>query len=643
MVNGLKNKDFFKAWNGHCDPEKAVGVLNSYSQNKMDLSDVNRIMELYQVKLFFDVIKDVSLWDCEKYNFYKKLSQKSMNDVQLFYNKITEMNIIEIYSNCYHLYHDDFWKLIFLFRTYEKIQREHFVEIMKQMNVSLHQLLKSKNFVSYFDLELTDFFKISKYSAELLVDYYLEKHIEPLDIILPKSLTSEIKYQIISDYIDSEDANANVLKYIMYGRNTKEFPLDDKIRYRAQKRFNKIYESVRFKGSCYKEKIQIWFDSNLPDRSLQMKGQDIIAEYNIDWIRNNLDYQTLLSNFVYLFGYTDYQMRCSLVSLHSQMGIIESTLTAEGNTMYKYGYSFALLNELANIQMLAYISILEKENIYIEDMIKWFFEDYLKSEFEVEGFKVAVPVHTDSILCKHERIASVMDGIIKQFKMFREEGMIDRGLFEMSSGSTRFKDIPSFIKNKYAYCNSKDLMREMYDVFSNQSMLYYTERTKANYTTFFDLIVNEKIEMKDIEEYQIEEIEWLIKRATIKLVNNVIHFNDERVKVLSELYHKEVICLQYHKSDEIKKLINEGEIVTGSTLLSHVESQYFDYNLNKSDFTNGPELRNKYIHDTGPLDVNEQQRDYIILLKLMIILIIKINEEFCLRYNFSNGEIDFYD
>ena len=69
----------------------------------------------------------------------------------------------------------------------------------------------------------------------------------------------------------------------------------------------------------------------------------------------------------------------------------------------------------------------------------------------------------------------------------------------------------------------------------------------------------------------------------------------------------------------------------------------FDYYLNKSEFTNGLDLRNKYIHDTGSLDENIQRQDYTVLLKLMIILIIKINEEFCLRDQLKRGKGDFYE
>ena len=53
--------------------------------------------------------------------------------------------------------------------------------------------------------------------------------------------------------------------------------------------------------------------------------------------------------------------------------------------------------------------------------------------------------------------------------------------------------------------------------------------------------------------------------------------------------------------------------------------------LNKSEFSNGLDLRNKYSHDTHSMNEKVQIQDYLELLKIMTLVIIKINEEFCLR------------
>lgn len=42
-------------------------------------------------------------------------------------------------------------------------------------------------------------------------------------------------------------------------------------------------------------------------------------------------------------------------------------------------------------------------------------------------------------------------------------------------------------------------------------------------------------------------------------------------------------------------------------------------------------LRNKYAHSTYPENEKIQVMDYIVLLKIMILVVTKINEEFCLK------------
>ncbi len=47
------------------------------------------------------------------------------------------------------------------------------------------------------------------------------------------------------------------------------------------------------------------------------------------------------------------------------------------------------------------------------------------------------------------------------------------------------------------------------------------------------------------------------------------------------------------------------------------------------------DLRNKYIYDTCSLNENIQLKDYMELLKIMVLIMIKINEEFCLKERHS--------
>ena len=70
--------------------------------------------------------------------------------------------------------------------------------------------------------------------------------------------------------------------------------------------------------------------------------------------------------------------------------------------------------------------------------------------------------------------------------------------------------------------------------------------------------------------------------------------------------------------------------------------QMFDYLLNNSEFSDGKAIRNRYIHDSIIKDEKTMNADYYTLLKVMIILVIKINDDCCLNDRIK-VEGDFYE
>ena len=81
----------------------------------------------------------------------------------------------------------------------------------------------------------------------------------------------------------------------------------------------------------------------------------------------------------------------------------------------------------------------------------------------------------------------------------------------------------------------------------------------------------------------------------------------------------------------IDEMLSKGELIAEKMLFTRQEQNYFDYMLNVHQFINGPEIRNRYVHGNYPLDVAQQHKDYLELLKIMVVIVIKINEEFCLK------------
>ncbi|MFR2105229.1 MAG: hypothetical protein ACLS4R_11250, partial [Roseburia inulinivorans] len=82
---------------------------------------------------------------------------------------------------------------------------------------------------------------------------------------------------------------------------------------------------------------------------------------------------------------------------------------------------------------------------------------------------------------------------------------------------------------------------------------------------------------------------------------------------------------------DAENALKNNKLLVENTLFSRPEQDYLDYLLNKHKFSNGLDLRNKYSHSTNSLDEKVHRDDYMRFLIVMAIIIIKINEEFCLK------------
>ena len=127
----------------------------------------------------------------------------------------------------------------------------------------------------------------------------------------------------------------------------------------------------------------------------------------------------------------------------------------------------------------------------------------------------------------------------------------------------------------------------------------------------------------------------LISRGVVYTADDGrLRINQKRAVVLKDLFANEVICPAYYGpilKSQVEEMVSAEDIRYENTLFSKPEQDYLNYVLNKSEFSNGLDLRNRYSHDTCSLDEKTQSQDYLELLKIMVFIIIKINEEFCIN------------
>ena len=76
-------------------------------------------------------------------------------------------------------------------------------------------------------------------------------------------------------------------------------------------------------------------------------------------------------------------------------------------------------------------------------------------------------------------------------------------------------------------------------------------------------------------------------------------------------------------------MASENIILFGSSLFSKPEQAYFNYFLNKSEFTNGLDLRNSYLHGTqaNPNETHTHEYAYFTYMKLLVLTMLKMDDD----------------
>lgn len=615
--------------------KKVETLLETFNANEPAV-DINQCLEMYNGKKYIDVELRMAYWTDETFRSYKEKCKRIPAMIGKFLRTVDGTNLLQLYEKINGLYRDDFWELICEYKLHERIGEDALDELLTQHPSALWCMLRQKKLVLVHGEILSKYLETNPHTAERLIDHYLAKHDEHQRMsYFPREFAQEKRDQCLQRYVEADEVHLNYLELLWQAQSTGEFPVSDKLRLKAKKRHEAELEKWFSENRGVPYGVKIGFGSR-PDYSTDESFDDRIyhAVYSREWLTENLDYPTLLNNFIYLFGYVDRCFRCSFVSLKSKNGVFERVLGVKGCKDYPKGIAFDMVRMCTASQMQAYTQELERQDIQLENVFQWFFETYLKEEFGAVGFSYNPPSVNTTPEEKCKLLASAIDGVLKQYRLFCEDGYVDRELLEISSGHVVFSELKSLIEKKYAYSNSDDLLYEQHMLYSDQSLVMYTEKTESRYAELPKMLLAEDMLLGDFYEYQQRDIQWLIERGTvIQNTTGKLTINREKAAILRDLFMNEVICPSYYNGLNacLKTMVESGDMIYECTLFSRPEQAYLNYVLNKSEYSNGLDLRNKYSHDTCPQKKGVQVHDYAEFLKIMVLIIIKINEEFCLR------------
>lgn len=603
-------------------------------------SDTEDILELFNVQQYLENKTFPRSYDeAAKADAVAKIP-KIKGAIGRHFSKINDSNFSQMVEGVNWQFLDDFIELLGRHKVFERCDAKIVLPALTDARIHVGQMLAHKNLVDAYDSDIADLLRSSPSNAELIIRKHLKKDSKN-KTHTPHAFSTEQSRQLIENYIDSEDANPNFVRLVRDARIDSAIGLDAKLKLRAQRRHAEVTKKLFDENQGIKTGYGVGFSEDQEEPVLaevdKTDGRSVNYTYGVAWLGQTLNQPDILNNFMHLFDFCDRQVLLTMPSYRAQMGTLEGLFGARGKDDYVVSGAFTMVDALTLMRVRGYTQYLESEEIYIENVIQWFFESYLSDEFGAENFSFAPSNQGASYLSRARHLFAEMESVANQFAMFATEGKLDRELLSISGDQVRFKMIGSLLSEKYAYlANSSPLIGIIFQLFSDQSQIHYiSESLKAR--SAVELLAENQVTYENFHPHQTQVVDFLIANDVIENTGTRLQItNYALLNVLYSLHEKEAVSVQHLSAagqNEIKKMVSKDWVTIESTLLTNPEAAYFNYFLNAFEFGNGPQLRNKYLHGTQAYGAteNEHATAYTRGLRLLIALVIKMNDDFCLH------------
>ena len=602
-------------------------ILDSFDEN-IAYEDINDILELASIRLYIKNELFLRTWDEEKINLYKNTVDKFPAIIARFLNNWIGSNFSAGYDSIEYEYREIFWTSIADFGCFKSLAKDDFATWLKNNEHELYDILKHEKLVSRFSAELLPVIKKSKIAAELLIEYSL---FNPQNLICwPKAMSDSDKRQMVVDYISNENINVNYLVKIQDSSRNAEPKIDNEIRLMAKQAYEKWF-AKQAKGHHIGVQVASVPSMDKPFRYHE-KGTTAIAEINAEWVRTHLDFQSVLLMLKVYFQFVDGDNR-SMLPFYKKQRLLFADMGVPQNNKEVYPkdcVAFVIHDLLYSSLIDAYRTELQKNDLYFEDLFKCFFEEWLPLAYGINCFTFNPPSIQTTDLEKIKIILPEIERVLKIYKMF-QKGNVDMDLLNtFSSPLGDLHELKSLSKRKYVYP-----AKEGYGVFNIlfSGLLTITPLLKSKdkfYKSFYERLQKESIHYDNLDERGQELLQYLVNAGCVSVKDGIVEYDQEKCNALKEIYDNEllnILPLNHQDQQCIEGLIETGIIEASDSLFSKNEQEYISF-IWDDKFKNGLAIRNRYLHGAYPTDERQIHWEYIELLKLLVMIMISMDEEF---------------
>lgn len=609
-------------------------------------TDLEGVIELWHIRRMINDECRFQEWTDEKFNTLKQATSGYNNIIAKFFNALDPKMLKSEFELLEWTYKKTLWKIIDAYKLYKLIEPETLREILVENINYLRMVLECHGIVEKFKGMIREILLNNVNSAHIILDKYVAKsdsHRDK-DMHLPSNLTIEDKEQILLNYLQSDDPNVNYVRLITQIKEDKnQIRLSPKTRLLAERLEKKLNKEMLSdpRTSVIHRSIGVQFidEEGRPaiELNINEKGNPTYI-YSIPYIRNQKNIQRV-GNCISLFEWLNNHFLLNLINKRTEVDTIESTLIDIGRDSYPAHFVFNEKNNLALYQMFGYNKVLtQKLNSSFEIELKSFYEEHLRTQYGYCGLAISIPLNDDPALNKCRVLCPELDAVVKQYNTFVEEGEIDKDLIRLSK-PLKVEEGKSLLVNKYYEIaeGNNEIRSVLWSLLgSGNSLLSHVEPFKDKHDhSLSELLEKENdVQYSNYANFQKPHLDFLIKQNIIGVNSdgNLYLVSQAQLNVLRSLWEYGV-CSYWHYNDEERQflddMLSKGWLVKDYHLLSKPERDYFSYYLDNARFTNGMAYRNHYMHGSTPPvdDENEHSVAYITFLKLLAILLLKIEDD----------------
>ena len=606
--------------------ERAIQFVDQYGESP-NFNNINLVLAAYNVYLLLTKAKLKSA-----YLHYASIAKTYIKHCNIYFSNLNNDNIKCSHNIPMQLYQEDYWQLFNNTKLYYSIDKKIVKFLLYKLTPSLTAILKHPQIVNVYSREITCYIIKNQYSILFILDYYFTYNKESTKkFILPKELTSKILLWLINKKLSSNNISPQYLRLIENSTNSTLI-IPDKMKVKAKRCRKQIESEILSTNSSMISNMKIVFKNIDELIKIDFQPPNLTITLDKSWIDENNHNDYLFANlFIFYFIY-DINYRAKFIANKTDSTKLEDLISKPlGLNDYFQPLLSRIQEDLAHLFIMSYDKLLLTQNKRIEDLLKWFYTEFIAEEFHVHKFIFNSSSTNTTFIEKCRNLCSEIDSILKQYQLYYENNDIDRDLLEINSKPLLFSQLESYDKNKYAYIVDTEYINSMNLLFSDQSYLNLITKLLDTNKTFISEIINPTIDLflTDFDESQKKLIKKLQQQQLIILnQQNQIIAKKNNIEVLKDFYENSCICNKAYQK-QLNKLNIECKYT--NSLFSTSEVDYLNFILNKKQFPNGHDLRNKYIHGSQSQNEISQLNDYYLLLMIHCFIALKIYDELANR------------